>query len=114
MRQCKVIVVLMVVILLPGVVSAQVRESGRLEVQAGRAQGGQAGIASTVPQSPLTRDSFSTNVTGAQVALGPGDLLEITVFDTPELAQRARVSSEGTISMPLIGEIAVRGLWPNE
>jgi len=114
MRHSKVLVGLVAVILLPGVVLAQVRESGRLEVQAGRAQAGQAGTASTVPQSPLSRDSFSTNVTGAQVALGPGDLLEITVFDTPELAQRARVSSEGTITMPLIGEITVRGLWPNE
>ena len=114
MRHSKVLLGLMAVISLPGVVRAQVRESGRLEVQAGRAQAGQAGNASNVPQSPLTRDSFSTSVTGAQVALGPGDLLEITVFDTPELAQRARVSSEGTITMPLIGEITVRGLWPNE
>ena len=114
MRHSKVLVGLMAVISLPGVVPAQVRESGRLEVQAGRAQAGQAGNASNVPQSPLTRDSFSTNVTGAQVALGPGDLLDITVFDIPELAQRTRVSSEGTITMPLIGEITVRGLWPNE
>src|SRR5262245_30073795 len=81
MRHSKVLVVLLVVILFRGVVPAQVRESGRIEVQANRPQAGQAGIASTVAQSSLTRDSFSTNVTGAQVALGPGDLLEITVFD---------------------------------
>jgi polysaccharide export outer membrane protein len=53
-------------------------------------------------------------VTGARVALGPGDLLEITVFDTPELTQKTRVSSEGRITMPLIGELSVQGVAPNE
>jgi polysaccharide export outer membrane protein len=46
--------------------------------------------------------------------LGPGDLLEITVFDTPELAQRTRINGEGKITLPLIGEITASGLSPNE
>jgi polysaccharide export outer membrane protein len=40
--------------------------------------------------------------------------LEITVFDTPELTQKARVNSEGRITMPLIGEVVVQGVTPDE
>lgn len=99
------------VLLLPTVVPrAQMRESGRVQTQAVQPQTGQVAVTET----SLARDSFSTGVTGMRVALGPGDLLEVTVFDTPELAQRARVNSDGKITMPLIGEVTARGLSPNE
>ena len=42
--------------------------------------------------------------------IGPKDLLEITVYDLPELSQTVRVSEDGTISLPLIGKVAVEGL----
>lgn len=103
------------VLLLPSVMPlAQVRESGRAQVQAAQPQAAPSGSPTTATATALTRDSFSTGVTGTLVALGPGDLLEITVFDTPELTQKARVSSEGRITMPLIGEVAVQGLTPDE
>jgi polysaccharide export outer membrane protein len=53
-----------------------------------------------------------TSVTGASVNLGPGDLIEIGVFDTPELSQKVRVSSDGKITLSLIGEIQVNGMTP--
>lgn len=95
---------------------AQVRESGRVQVQAVQppAPAGQTGNVSPVSESALGRDSFSTSITGTRATLGAGDLLEITVFDTPELAQRTRINGEGKITMPLIGEIAANGLSPNE
>lgn len=34
--------------------------------------------------------------------IGNGDLLDITVFDVPELAREVRVSQSGTISIPLV------------
>jgi polysaccharide export outer membrane protein len=43
-------------------------------------------------------------------AVGPEDLLEISVFEIPELNRTVRVSERGTISMPLLGEMAVAGL----
>jgi polysaccharide export outer membrane protein len=36
--------------------------------------------------------------------IGPGDLLDIRVFNRPELARKSRVDNLGRISMPLIGE----------
>ena len=80
---------------------------------------GQGGTPPTAASSrsgaaEYSRDAFSTTMTGAHVVLGPGDELEITVFDTPELMQRVRVNSEGRITLQLVGEIAVTGMAPDE
>jgi len=66
-------------------------------------------LPSLPPMSPL-----STTMTAAPVLLGPGDLLEIGVFDTPELTAKFRVNSDGKITLPLIGEIHVGGLSPEQ
>ncbi len=42
--------------------------------------------------------------------VGAEDLLEISVFEIPELNRTVRVSESGTISLPLLGEMEVRGL----
>ena len=46
--------------------------------------------------------------------IGTGDLLQISVFGVPDLAQEARVSDSGNISMPLIGSVHVAGLSSDE
>ena len=42
--------------------------------------------------------------------IGAKDLLEIKVFESPELSQTVRVSEDGSISLPLLGRIEVQGL----
>lgn len=42
--------------------------------------------------------------------LGPGDLLQLTVFETEDLDTEVRVSSRGQVSLPLIGTVDVRNL----
>jgi polysaccharide export outer membrane protein len=42
--------------------------------------------------------------------LGEGDLLKITVYDNPDLTTEVRVSGEGMITVPLIGEVQVKSL----
>lgn len=42
--------------------------------------------------------------------VGERDVLRITVYDHPDLTSVARVSGEGTISFPLVGEVKVAGL----
>jgi polysaccharide export outer membrane protein len=42
-----------------------------------------------------------------EYVIGEGDLLRITVYDNPDLTTDARVSGEGKISFPLIGEVTV-------
>ncbi len=41
--------------------------------------------------------------------VGPGDVLDIVVFEVEELSRPAVVTPEGTISAPLIGELRVEG-----
>jgi len=45
-----------------------------------------------------------------EYVIGEGDLLHITVYDNPDLATDARVSGDGRITFPLIGEVMVSGL----
>lgn len=42
--------------------------------------------------------------------IGEGDLLKIAVYDNPDLTTDSRVSGDGKITLPLIGEVAVTGL----
>jgi polysaccharide export outer membrane protein len=44
---------------------------------------------------------------GLEYAVGDGDLLKITVYNNPDLTSEVRVSGEGMITVPLIGEVFV-------
>src|SRR4029077_2997624 len=49
-------------------------------------------------------------IAGPEHPVGAEDLLEISVFEIPELNRIVRVSEKGTISLPLLGEMDVKGL----
>jgi polysaccharide export outer membrane protein len=56
-------------------------------------------------------NSLSGNVVTPQdMMLGAGDLLDVTVLDTPDLSAKARVSNDGTVSLPLVGVVPVAGM----
>jgi polysaccharide biosynthesis/export protein len=44
--------------------------------------------------------------------IGPQDLLEISVFEAPELNRTVRVSASGEISLPLVGAVQASDLTP--
>ncbi len=46
----------------------------------------------------------------AAYQLGPGDVLEVTVYDNPELSRMPTVQTNGAITYPLLGEVQVAGL----
>lgn len=46
--------------------------------------------------------------------LGPGDNIRVTVFQNPDLTTETRISPEGSIRMPLVGDIDLKGLSPGE
>jgi polysaccharide export outer membrane protein len=46
--------------------------------------------------------------------IGARDLLEITVFQLPDLNQTVRVSEDGSITLPLLGKVAIAGLTKEE
>ena len=45
----------------------------------------------------------------ANYLLAPNDLVSVTVFQEDDLATRARVGNDGTISVPLIGSVKIGG-----
>jgi polysaccharide export outer membrane protein len=50
----------------------------------------------------------------ALVKLGAGDLIEVSVYNVPELATKARVSNSGDVYLPLIDYVHVDGLTQEE
>jgi polysaccharide biosynthesis/export protein len=50
----------------------------------------------------------------ASLRLGSGDLIEVHVYNVPDLTTKARVTSDGNIYMPLIEAVHVKGLTVEE
>jgi polysaccharide export outer membrane protein len=88
-----------------GQTSGQSANTGQVAAQASNQrfeQLRQALVAGTV--KPLVDDYH----------IGPQDLLDITVFEAPELNRTLRVSARGEISLPLLGAVKASGLTPQE
>lgn len=52
---------------------------------------------------------------GADLSLGPGDLIEISVFDVPEFSSlKLRIPVGGSVTLPLIGAIPAAGRTSSE
>jgi len=65
----------------------------------------------------LNQQLFSAarmNVDPSDYLLGAGDLLQITVFEAENLNTTVRVSSRGHVTLPLLGQIQVKGLTARE
>ena len=64
--------------------------------------------------APLSSRPSSTKITAVPVKIAPGDLLDISVFDAPELAQQVRVGADGKAELALIGNTPLAGLTVQE
>ncbi len=62
----------------------------------------QLGTGYDIPQASVT----------TQISVG--DLLDVVVFDTPDLSGRFRVNNQGNIILPLVGDLHVEGLTAPE
>ena len=78
--------------------------SGQLQVSArefnpeSQATGGMA----LQPQDPAVQDDV--------YIIGPGDVLELKLFDAPDLSGPLEVLNDGSVSLPLVGSVRVSGL----
>jgi len=50
----------------------------------------------------------------ADYVLGAGDVVKVTVYQSPELGAEARVTESGFVSLPLIGQVKIGGLTISE
>lgn len=78
---------------------------------------GQAAVRQT-PASPATPETKPPDDKNegdlALQKLGPGDLVEISVYNVPKLQTKARVNNSGDLYLPLIDYVHVEGLTPGE
>jgi len=76
-----------------------------LAVAAASAQAPPQAKAQTPAQTQEAKDIFVR-----AYRVGPGDLLELKVFEVDQLSQTVRVSEDGSITLPLLGRVLVEGL----
>ena len=57
---------------------------------------------------------MSVRAQNESLLIGPGDLLHLQVYDTPEMEQRARVTDAGTIPFSFLGSVRVSGMTPEQ
>lgn len=56
----------------------------------------------------------SAPASGTDYVLGAGDVVRITVFQSPELTLETRIPESGTINYPLLGSVVIGGLTINQ
>lgn len=74
-------------------------------------------LAAVVPATPAQMPGHSVTRTGSPTSdyqIRPTDILDISVFQEPDLKSTLRVSNEGTVTFPLIGIVSVGGLTPHD
>lgn len=69
---------------------------------------------SAVPADQRTNAFTAMPRAEAEYRLGPGDLVEISVFGVDEFKHTIRINASGTIKLPLIETVAAEGLTPAE
>ncbi|GMR22993.1 MAG: hypothetical protein BMS9Abin37_1382 [Acidobacteriota bacterium] len=72
-------------------------------------------LAFSFATATAAQDSRALPLDGSTVyRVGPGDVLEIDVYDDPDLSGLATVQHQGEISFPLLGDIAIDGMTVKE
>jgi polysaccharide export outer membrane protein len=68
----------------------------------------------SAPGSPATASGATANEPSSALRLGAGDLLEISVYNVPELTTKARVGKSGEVYLPLVDYVHVGDLTVEE
>jgi polysaccharide export outer membrane protein len=64
--------------------------------------------------NPAKNDSAENDDSNQSARLGPGDLIEVNVYNVPELTSKVRVSNGGDVYLPLIDYVHIDGLTQEE
>jgi len=84
-------------------------------VPSGKNVDSEKAVGSPAPVSPAaTSDTATSNDNTSALKLGPGDLLEVSVYNVPELTTKARIGNAGDVYLPLIDYVHVGGLTVDE
>lgn len=92
--------------LLAAIVIANAESSQAADTNATR-PGPQARVTPQPGNAPPAQDT-------RREVLGAGDSIRITVFQNSDLTTETRISQNGSITFPLVGEVALGGLTPSQ
>jgi polysaccharide export outer membrane protein len=82
--------------------------------QAAVPSGKNADSSKPAPSAAPVSPTATANDNGSQLKLGSGDLLEVSVYNVPELTTKARVGNAGDVYLPLVDYVHVGGLTVDE
>jgi polysaccharide biosynthesis/export protein len=68
----------------------------------------------TAPQAKADDSTKASTNDSIQIKLGAGDVIEVSVYNVPELTTKARVSNAGDVYLPLIDYVHVQGMTQEE
>jgi polysaccharide biosynthesis/export protein len=100
-----------VIVTLPVACFAQFRGPDRQVASAGSAP---VAVASGPATKPATPNLTLRATPEHPFHVGAGDVLNITVWEEPQLTTKAVVRPDGFISMPLVDDVSVTGLTPEQ
>lgn len=81
-----------------------------LSVSIATAQDSQSNSTATSVTPSVSAQAPTDAAISPKVRIGPGDLLDVTFFDVPELTQDLRVNDVGDVTFSLIGRLHLAGL----
>jgi polysaccharide export outer membrane protein len=77
-----------------------------------------ASQSSTATTADQPREAFGTATPMAdnreKIRIGPGDLIEVSIYGVSDFRQEARVNESGDVSLPLIGSVRIGGATSEE
>lgn len=68
------------------------------------------GLAQAQAQAPAQQAAAQSQPNKNDYVLGSGDVIKVTVFQSPDLSIEARVSESGMVTFPLLGPVRLGGL----
>jgi polysaccharide biosynthesis/export protein len=72
-------------------------------------------VAATTPTAAETLSVKDVKeMRAALESIGVGDMVRVTVFRNPDLTTETRVTDQGTIAFPLLGDVPVAGMTPSQ
>ncbi len=71
-------------------------------------------ILALLPTMGYSSSQDVINVSKNPYKIGPSDLLDIQVWNEPDVSKQVRVLIDGTIVLPLVGQINAAGLTPSQ
>jgi polysaccharide export outer membrane protein len=92
-----------------GRMTARVRAVGAACALALMVQAASAGVAAPTQEAPAAAPASAGFTKGAEYALGPGDLIRISVYQNPDLSLETRLTDQGRIRYPMVGVVALGG-----